>query len=103
MEPEINTNIKKIAKGVLIVFIGTLISKIFSYFYRLIVARYLGPEAYGTLSLGLGILGIASIFAVFGLPTGVLRYVAYYKGKENKVARGNEANSGKFAFIQGVA
>ena len=52
MEPEINSNIKKIAKGVLIVFIGTLISKIFSYFYRLIVARYFGPEAYGTLSLG---------------------------------------------------
>lgn len=84
MEEEIKINVNKVAKGVMIFFLGTIISKIFSYFYRIVVARYLGPEAYGILALGLGILGIASILAVFGLPTGVLRFVSFYKGKEDK-------------------
>lgn len=74
--------LNKIAKGAFIVFLGMIISKFFTYFYRLIIARYLGPEDYGLVSLGLAILGIASTLALLGLPQGVTRYIAYYNKKD---------------------
>ncbi len=79
----VNENLKKIVKGAALVFIGIIISKIFTYFYRLYIARYLGAENYGLLNLGFAVLGVATAISLLGLPSGVLRYVSYYKGKEN--------------------
>lgn len=76
--------LNKIAKGAFIVFIGMIISKFLTYFFRLIIARYLGPEDYGLISLGFAILGIASTFALLGIPQGVTRYIAYYNQKKEK-------------------
>jgi O-antigen/teichoic acid export membrane protein len=73
--------LKRIAKGASIVFIGMIISKFITYFYRLMIARYLGAEGYGLLYLGFAVLGIVTPLASIGLASGVIRYVAYYKGK----------------------
>ena len=74
----------KIAKGAGILFVGAIISKALTYIYRLIVARFLGSEPYGLLSLGLAVLGVAGVFAGLGLGQGVLRYVSYYRGKKDE-------------------
>ena len=73
---------EKIATGAGIVILGIVISKILGYLYRVIVART-GTEPYGLLSLGLAILGIIITFSLLGLETGVLRYVSFYKSKND--------------------
>lgn len=76
-------SLKKIAKGVGIVFAGGMLSNFLSYLYRVIIARYFGPEDYGVFSLGLAVVGIASSFALLGLSTGVTRYTAFFKAGQD--------------------
>lgn len=78
--------INTLAKGAVIAFIGLFLSKILGYIYRLVIART-GAEDYGLISIALGIISISVLFPIFGLDSGVLRYVAYFKGKrENRNA-----------------
>ena len=77
---EESSYLKKIFSGALIVLIGTFISKILSYGYRVLVGR-IGTEEYGLLSLGLAISGSLIVISTLGLNIGVQRYVSYYKGK----------------------
>lgn len=76
--------LKTIVKGVGIFFSGMVISKVITFFYRMIIARYFGPEDYGLFSLGLAVLGFAGIFAGLGMWNGVIRYVAYYKAQRDE-------------------
>ncbi len=76
-------SLKTITKGAGIVFIGIFISKLLTYAYRVIVAR-IGTEQYGLISLGIAVVGIFVTISLFGMNEGVLRYVSYYKGKEDK-------------------
>lgn len=76
-------DVKTIAKGASYFFVGMLISKVLTYFYRVFIARYFGPDDYGLFSLGLMVLSIAGLFARMGLHSGVVRYIPYYKGKRD--------------------
>jgi O-antigen/teichoic acid export membrane protein len=82
----VDQSLKLITKGTGIIFAGIFISKLLNYGYRLIAAR-LGTDAYGMLSIALGVFGFAVMIGALGIPSGVLRYVAFYKGKdeENKI------------------
>jgi O-antigen/teichoic acid export membrane protein len=80
VEEEIRA-LKTIVKGAGILFLGVIISKIITFFYRLFIARYYGPEDYGLFSLGLALLGFAGVFASLSMQNGVTRYVAYYKAR----------------------
>ena len=73
---------KNIAKGGVIVFAGMLISRLLAYLYVALVAR-LGSSEYGLLSLAIVIVSFLSIIATFGFRTGIIRYIAYYKGKKD--------------------
>lgn len=82
-------HVKTMAKGAGFFFIGILISKVLTYFYRVFIARYFGPEDYGLFSLALAVLSFAGLFARMGLHSGVVRYIPYYKGKgDNSRIRG---------------
>ncbi len=80
-EKELNKVLKIIAKSSIIVLIGVGISKILTYIYRIIIARYFGPEEYGLFSLALMVSGILIALSSLGLPEGILRYVSIYRGK----------------------
>lgn len=73
---------KIVAKGALIAFLGIFVSKVLGYLYRLIIART-GTEPYGLINIALGIISLVVIFPLMGLDSGVLRYIAYYKGKKD--------------------
>lgn len=73
----------KISKGAVLLLLGIVISKFFTYIYRLVIARYLGPEIYGIFSIGLAVIGFLLGFALLGMPSGLLRYVSFYKGKDD--------------------
>ncbi len=75
-------SLNTIAKGASFVVIGMIISKLFGYGYRILIAR-IGPEEYGMLSLALAVFGIITIIGLLGLNSGVAHFVAYYKSKED--------------------
>ena len=80
-----NTLLKIIARSSIMVLISLALSKIFSYSYRIIIARYFGPEIYGLLSLALVVAGMFVAVFSLGFSEGVLRFFSIYRGKnENK-------------------
>jgi len=84
---EFDKSLKLIAKSSIFVFLGLFLSKLFTYFYRIVIARYYGPEIYGMFSLGMMILLWTVSFASIGIVEGVLRFIPYYRGKKqyNKI------------------
>lgn len=81
---EIERSLTILAKSSIFVFIGIFLSKVFIYFYRIIIARYYGPEVYGLFSLSFMIVGFLVAFASFGLSEGILRFISLHYGKKNK-------------------
>lgn len=90
-ENNLDYSLKLIAKSSLIIFVGLFFSKLFMYLYRAIIARYFGPEVYGLYSLAVMIVGWFVLFSVVGLNSGILRYVPFYRGK-------NEINKIRYIF-----
>jgi O-antigen/teichoic acid export membrane protein len=78
-------HVKTLFKGASIFFVGLLISKVFTYIYRLIIARGMGPETYGIFSLCFAIISVVSALAIFGLPNAIERYVPYHINDKPKV------------------
>ena len=68
-----------LAKGAGITAFGMFISKVFTYFYRAVVGRALGPEAYGMLTTGMMIGGIAATFAGDPVRNGLKKFIPEFK------------------------
>jgi O-antigen/teichoic acid export membrane protein len=83
----LDDSLKLIAKSSVVIFIGLFLSKLFMYLYRVVIARHFGPEVYGLYSLAVIIVSWFVIFSVFGLNSGILRYIPFYRGKRetNKI------------------
>lgn len=77
-------SLKRIIKTSFIVLIGLILSKLIFYGYRIIIAKYYGPEAYGLFSLALMISGFFIALSSIGLIDGILRYVSLYRGKDEE-------------------
>jgi O-antigen/teichoic acid export membrane protein len=78
-----------IAKGAGITILGLIISKVLTYFYRIFIARFFGPEIYGLFSLGLAVIGFAGAFGELGLRGGIQRFIPeYVVKKDNSRLRG---------------
>jgi O-antigen/teichoic acid export membrane protein len=48
---------------------------------NIIITRTIGASAYGLFSLGMTVVNMGAIAPRFGLPQGITRFVAYYRGK----------------------
>jgi O-antigen/teichoic acid export membrane protein len=82
-EDFLGESLRKIVKGAGFVLIGTLIGRAFGYGSRLIIAR-LGAGDYGLVALGFAVMSIGVTLSMVGLQSGIVRYVSFYKGKEDK-------------------
>jgi O-antigen/teichoic acid export membrane protein len=78
----LDKSLKLLVKTSLIVFVGIFLSKILGYVYRIVIARYFGPEVYGLFSLALMISGWFIAVAALGLAEGLLRFIPLYRGKQ---------------------
>lgn len=78
--------LNNLAKGFGIVTVGIVFSKILTYVYRALVARTLGPEAYGELSLALMVLGIVNTFALLAMGTSLKQKLPQTKTVEESVS-----------------
>jgi O-antigen/teichoic acid export membrane protein len=96
----VSQEIITIAKGAGIVFSGSIIGAILKYSFQIIVARKLGPNLFGLFFLGFSVFKIAGMIAEFGLPNGIIRYVAIFCGEKNRSRiKGIIISAAKFALI----
>ncbi len=86
-QKELSKSLRLLARSSVIVFVGLALSKIIIYLYRIITARYFGPEVYGLFSLAVMISALFASFSAFGLSEGLLRYVSLFLGRKqtNKI------------------
>jgi O-antigen/teichoic acid export membrane protein len=78
-----NSSLHKVAKGSIIVYIGSLLSALLIFFGRLIIIRYWSQSDYGVFSLALVIMTIISFIATLGMKEGAIRSIAYTRGKKD--------------------
>ena len=88
---KLDEGLKLLANYAVIVFISFALAKIFGYLYRIVIARYFGPEIYGLFSLSIVIVGFFVTLALLGFDGGILRFISFYRGK-------NEINKIKYSF-----
>jgi len=74
-----------LAKGAGVTAIGMMISKALTYLYRVSIARFVGPEAYGQLSLALAVTGVTSTIAYLALGNGLKKFIPEFR-TENDLA-----------------
>ena len=72
-----------LAKGAGITAIGMAISKALTYFYRVSIARFVGPEAYGQLSLALMVIGVVSTVAYLALGNGLKKFIPEFRARDD--------------------
>ena len=82
-QKEVNQSLRFIFKSSIFVFVAVILSKLLTYLYRIVIARYFGPEVYGLFSLAMMILLFLVALSSLGLVEGVLRFVSYYRGKKD--------------------
>ena len=77
---EYEDSLRKVVKGAGVILIGTVIAKILTFVYNILIAR-IGAEIYGLFSISLAILNLIVTLAIIGLDTGIVRYISHYNGK----------------------
>jgi len=68
-----------LAKGAGVTAIGMALSKALTYLYRVSIARFVGPEAYGQLSLALMVTGTVSTLAYLALGNGLKKFIPEFR------------------------
>jgi O-antigen/teichoic acid export membrane protein len=91
VDSKLDHSLKLLVKTSFIVLIGLFLSKILAYAYRIIIARYYGPEVYGLFSLALTIVGFFGAIAAFGFVDGIVRFVPILRAK-------NKTNDIRYLF-----
>lgn len=81
-------DIKKVAKGTGFTLFGSSIGKGLFFLCQIILARYLGTEAFGLYSVGFAVVKICEIIARLGLNTGGMRFVSIYKDENASKLKG---------------
>ncbi len=81
---DLNASLNLLARSAAVVFVGVLLSKIFTYVYRIIIARQFGPDIYGVFSLAVNILSIFITLSLLGFESGLVRFIPLYNSKKKE-------------------
>ena len=79
---EASKALQKIARGTGIVFAGMIISMLFQFLSRTIIARHYSTSEYGIFNLALSVLSIILVIVTLGFQNSLPREVAFYKERE---------------------
>lgn len=74
----------EVARGGGIALIGSTIVRVTTFGLHILLARVLGPAAYGLYALGGSVTAIGQSIASLGLTQGIVRYCAIYRGEDDK-------------------
>jgi O-antigen/teichoic acid export membrane protein len=100
---EVNRALQGIARGTGIIFFGTIISLIFGFITRVVVARHFLPSDYGIYAISLTILNIAVVIATVGIPAGLPREIAYNLEKDRKKVEQIKSSSFFLVLLTSIA
>jgi O-antigen/teichoic acid export membrane protein len=102
IEP-LSDSLRKIARGTGIALVGTAMALLLGFATRLIIARYGSEADYGIYSLAIVIMAFATVLVSLGLPDGVARYIAYFRGKrETAKVREITSVSLQLSFVSSI-
>ena len=79
--------LEKVGKNSFFAAITTIGTAVAGLLTSILLARYLGVEEYGKYSYLLWIVGIFAIFANFGLPNTVIKYVSEFNARSSELAQ----------------
>ena len=89
-------------KGGVFSFIGIIVHGIAGIGLRIILARYLTPEEFGIVNLGLAVMIIVASLSVVGYTQGVTRFAAFFNGKgETAKTKASIIAVVKFVIVSG--
>jgi O-antigen/teichoic acid export membrane protein len=77
------TDLKKLATGTSLAFIGSVLGNGLAYLYGIIIGRFLGAEILGLYFLALVVMQLANAICRIGLPEGLLRFIAIHMGSRD--------------------
>ncbi len=86
------SELKKIVKGSIFVFISFAVASVFGYLSKILLARQLGPSEFGLYSLALTVVYLFTSFAIAGVGTSI----SYYLSKEKERSKKNAFFSALF-------
>ncbi len=66
--------------------LGVIAVKLVSFIYMILIARLVAQSEVGLFYLGIGMMGVVSIFADLGISQTVQRYLPYFLGKNDKAS-----------------
>ena len=95
-------DVKKVAKGAGISFIGSVTGRCLWLLCQVIVARYFNAEVFGLYTLGLMVLKIAELIARFGLHAGAMRFVSIYRKDAPGKVKGIFISASLISFVNGL-
>ena len=96
-------DLKKVAKGAGISFIGSILGRGFYFLSQVIIIRLYGVENFGLYILSLTVLKITELFARFGLHNGGMRFVSiYYEKDKLSKLKGTIIGAVGFSFLNGL-
>jgi O-antigen/teichoic acid export membrane protein len=78
MAGDSDSRLRGLFKGGGVVFAGLILELAISFVAKLVIARVLGRQDYGSVSLGITIMAVTSILVLVGLNTGIGRYLPRY-------------------------
>jgi len=75
--------VKKIIHQSAIYFLGSVISVIVGFFFKIYLSKHLGSEGLGIYAFGMSIIGVLGVFLSFGYGNGLVRFVSKYLAINN--------------------
>ncbi|MFC1847145.1 flippase [Chloroflexota bacterium] len=103
MQKPLDDSLDKIARGAGIAVVGMMLGVLFVFVTRLIIARYGLQSSYGTFSLAVVILQVAMLLSGLGLHRGATRYIAHFRGGDDKASiRATMFSSLRFSIFASI-
>lgn len=75
--------LRKVAKGTVFVLVGTFVGMLLAFLARVVLVRNVTTAEYGLFSIAIAVIGIITVFSELGLQTGIIRNVAFFRGKQD--------------------
>lgn len=79
-----NSIIRRLFKSGLLLFAGPVLELAISFAAKILIARLLGRPAYGVAIIGITTLSFTSTILLFGMNTGVGRYLPHFDDDANR-------------------
>ncbi len=75
---------QRLVQGIAYTLIGMAMGQCFSFGYRILVARYLGPADFGIISAAVAMVTFCGAMGTLGIAVGVTRFVAFHGSSDQE-------------------